>query len=80
MRDCGERLRDSPNRLKTSSLGRFLGGPWNMLSSYSSAFSTYLENRREVRKKNKDRFQLPQSSKCNIYLNSLPTSFCMSLT
>ena len=34
--------RDSPKRLKTSSLGRLRGGPWNMLSSYSSALSTYL--------------------------------------
>ena len=33
---------DSPKRLKTSSLGRLRGGPWNMLSSYSSALSTYL--------------------------------------
>ena len=36
---------DSPNRLKTSSLGRLRGGPWNMLSSYSSAFNTYLRGK-----------------------------------
>ena len=35
----------SPNKLKTSSLGRLRGGPWNMLSSYSSAFNTYLKGK-----------------------------------
>ena len=41
-------IKDLPKSWKTSSRGRWRGGPWNIVSSYSYAFRMYLEAQGDV--------------------------------